>query len=132
MYISDATEKRDICSTTIDRFKKIDRTDVVQILKLNPDSTFLMRVTGFSMVNAGINSGDIVVADKKKVPKNGDIVIAEINKSLTIKRLIIENNRYVLKAENENYPTISIKDDDTLNIWGVVKKQHFVCLSEIF
>lgn len=122
MFVTDATEKKGINALKKEKYEKIDRYDLIQVLKIKPDSTFLMRVTGFSMINAGINSGDIVIADKNLIPKNGDIVIAEINKHLTIKRLRIEDNRYVLKAENENYKSIKINDDDTFNIWGVVRQ----------
>lgn len=122
MFVTDATKKNDINALKKEKYEKIDRFDLIQVLKINPDSSFLMRVTGFSMINAGINSGDIVVADKNLIPKSGDIVIAEINNRLTIKRLAIEDNRYVLKAENDNYKSIKINDDDTFNIWGVVRQ----------
>lgn len=67
---------------------------------------FLLEVTGNSMIDAGIFEGDLVLADSKKHPGNGDIVVALIDNENTLKRLIKKDGRVYLKAENKNYKDI--------------------------
>jgi repressor LexA len=83
----------------------------------NPGKAFAVRVRGDSMIDAGIFSGDIVVLEQKEA-KPGDIVAALIDGENTLKRLIKENGRVYLKAENENYP--NLHPAEKLDIQGVV------------
>ncbi len=83
----------------------------------NPSRAFAVRVRGDSMIDAGIFSGDIVVLENKEA-KPGDIVAALIDGENTLKRLIKENGRVYLKAENDRYP--NLEPVDTLSIQGVV------------
>src|SRR3984957_825666 len=83
----------------------------------NPSRAFAVRVNGDSMIDAGIFSGDIVVLEQKEA-KPGDIVAALIDGENTLKRLIKENGRIYLKAENEKYP--NIEPSEKLDIQGVV------------
>jgi repressor LexA len=71
---------------------------------------FALHVKGDSMKNAGILDGDIAVIIHRNVAENGDIVVAMIDDSVTLKRLVIEKNRFKLKAENESYPAIYARD----------------------
>jgi repressor LexA len=67
-------------------------------------NSFLLRVTGESMIDAGIYEGDLVIASSKTQPKNGDIVVALIDGANTLKRFVKENSgRVYLKAENKNF-----------------------------
>lgn len=83
----------------------------------NPSRAFAVRVRGDSMIDAGIFSGDIVVLENKEA-RPGDIVAALIDGENTLKRLIKENGRVYLKAENDRYP--DLEPVDTLSIQGVV------------
>ncbi len=83
----------------------------------NPSRAFAVRVRGDSMIDAGIFSGDIVVLEKKE-PHNGDIVAALIDGENTLKRLINENGRVYLKAENRDYP--DLEPVEKLELQGVV------------
>jgi repressor LexA len=83
----------------------------------NPGKAFAVRVRGDSMIDAGIFSGDIVVLEKKE-PKTGDIVAALVDGENTLKRLVKENGRVYLKAENRDYP--NIEPQEKLDIQGVV------------
>ena len=83
----------------------------------NPGKAFAVRVRGDSMIDAGIFSGDIVVLEKKE-PKTGDIVAALVDGENTLKRLVSENGRVYLKAENRDYP--NIEPQEKLDIQGVV------------
>lgn len=83
----------------------------------NPTRAFAVRVHGDSMIDAGIFSGDIVVLEQKEA-RPGDIVAALIDGENTLKRLIKENGRVYLKAENSRYP--NLEPLEKLDIQGVV------------
>lgn len=96
------------------------RLDLNDYLVRNPSSTFFVRVTGDSMMDAGIYSGDILVVDRSLNPKDGNIVIAVINGELTVKRLQMLKNKIFLLPENQNYKPIEITEEMNFEVWGVV------------
>lgn len=83
----------------------------------NTKRAFAVKVRGDSMIDAGIFSGDIVVLEQKEA-RPGDIVAALIDGENTLKRLIKENGRVYLKAENADYPDLN--PVESLDIQGVV------------
>ena len=92
-----------------------------ELLIRNHLSTFLMKTSGDSMMDVGINDGDILVVDRSIEPKNRDIVIAILEGNLTVKRLLFKTNgSVVLKSENIAYKDIIIPESADLEIWGVV------------
>ena len=92
-----------------------------ELLIRNHLSTFLMKTSGDSMMDVGINDGDILVVDGSIEPKNRDIVIAILEGNLTVKRLLFKTNgSVVLKSENKAYKDIKIPESADLEIWGVV------------
>ena len=92
-----------------------------ELLIRNHLSTFLMKASGDSMMDVGINDGDILVVDRSIEPKNRDIVIAILEGNLTVKRLLFKTNgSVVLKSENTVYKDIKIPESADLEIWGVV------------
>ena len=92
-----------------------------ELLIRNHLSTFLMKTSGDSMMDVGINDGDILVVDRSIEPKNRDIVIAILEGNLTVKRLLFKTNgSVVLKSENMAYKDIKIPESADLEIWGVV------------
>ena len=92
-----------------------------ELLIRNHLSTFLMKTSGDSMTNVGINDGDILVVDRSIEAKNRDIVIAILEGNLTVKRLLFKTNGLVvLKSENIAYKDIKIPESADLEIWGVV------------
>ena len=89
----------------------------------HPAATFYAKAMGDSMIEAGIEPGDILVIDRALDPRNGDIVVAHINGEFTVKYLDIskkDKGIVCLVPGNTNYETIILKDGDELNIWGVV------------
>lgn len=94
--------------------------DLNDLLIKHPIATFFLRVSGSSMIKAGIHHNDILVVDRSLTPVNGKIVIASVNGEFTVKRLFIEKNIVQLVAENDAYPPINITEDIELQIWGVV------------
>ncbi len=81
---------------------------------------FMMRVSGDSMIGAGIKNGGFVFVDRNKQAKNNDIVVAKINNELVLKTFQKTEEGIFLKPENDKYPTLKVKSDDKFEIWGVV------------
>jgi DNA polymerase V len=94
--------------------------DLNQYLICNPSATFFVRVSGDSMIGAGIYSDDILVVDRNIEFKHGKIVIAAIDGQLTVKRLHKVANDVMLKSENPEYADIEIYEGSAVTIWGVV------------
>ena len=94
--------------------------DLNELCIKHPASTFFVKVDGFSMVNAGIFDGDMLVVDRSLTSENNDIVIAMLNGGFTVKRLLRKNNKVALVPENEKYSIRYIQDEDSFEIWGVV------------
>ncbi len=94
--------------------------DLNELLIAHPSATFFVRVDGDSMINAGINDGDILIVDRALSPANNRIVVAALDGYLTVKRLRIENERWFLQPENPSYDCIDIDEDTDFYIWGVV------------
>ncbi len=84
-----------------------------------PDNSFLLKVHGDSMINAGIFEGDLVVIEQKGDFKTGDIVLAEIDNEWTLKILKKEKGRTYLEAANPIYPPFYPKQE--LKIHGIVR-----------
>ena len=86
----------------------------------NPKTTFLVIASGDSMINACIHDGDMFVVDKSIRAVANNIVVASVEGDLTVKRLLIQPNGIQLKAENDDYASIEIRESDDLTILGVV------------
>jgi DNA polymerase V len=98
-----------------------DKLDLNDLLIKNPASTFFVRVVGDSMIDAGINSEDILVVDRSLDPKDGSVVIAVINGDLTVKRLSYINGKIYLVPENKHFKQIEITKEMSFEVWGVVR-----------
>lgn len=97
-----------------------DTLDLNELLIKHPPATFFLRVSGSSMIKAGIHDKDILIVDRSLTATNGRVVIASINGELTVKRLCYEGTRRQLVAENDAYKPIDITDEMDFRIWGVV------------
>lgn len=82
-------------------------------------NTFLLRVKGDSMINAGIHEGDLVVVERGVEPKVFDIVVGVLDGEFTLKRLRKDKGKFYLQAENDAYPDLYAMDE--LKIAGVVR-----------
>lgn len=96
----------------------VDTLSLDDLLIQNPEATFLLKVSGDSMSGAGILPGDMVLVDKGKTPKSGDIVIAEVDGEWTMKYLKKRGESVVLIPANPKYQPIRPKKE--LKISGVV------------
>jgi DNA polymerase V len=88
----------------------------------HPSKTFLVKVSGQSMQDAGINANDILIVDSSVAPVHGKIVVAAVQNQLTVKRIHQENDKLFLVPANAEFSPIEITDNDDLHIWGVVVK----------
>ncbi|MCX5717336.1 MAG: transcriptional repressor LexA [Nitrospirae bacterium] len=95
-----------------------DSLSLDTLLVKNPQATFLLKVSGYSMSEAGILPGDMVIVDKGQVPKSGDIVIAEVDGEWTMKYLDKSGDGVTLLPAN--YKFKPIKPQKELKIAGVV------------
>ncbi len=86
----------------------------------NPSATYFVRVTGYSMVGAGIYPDDILVVDKSIEVRHGHIVVAAIDGEMTVKRLFRKDNKIMLMPENNRFQPLLVHDGQELDIWGVV------------
>jgi DNA polymerase V len=96
------------------------KLDLNKHLIRNPAATFFVRVTGDSMLKAGIHSGDLLVVDRSIEPRDKNVVIAVVNGELTVKRIRIRKNRLTLEAENDAYQSQEINGQIEFEVWGVV------------
>lgn len=99
---------------------QVERIDLMNQLIKHPQATFMLRVSGQSMRDAGILDGSVVLVDRAIKPESGHTVIAVIDSEFTCKTLQILPDGMRLKAANPDYPDIVPKDGQTVEIWGVV------------
>jgi len=93
--------------------------DLNEYLIKNPAATYFVRVSGDSMIDAYIGDGAILVVDRSVEPKHKSIVVAAINGSYACKRLLTKP-KVCLASENSKYAPIFIKENEELEIAGVV------------
>jgi DNA polymerase V len=85
----------------------------------NRSNTFLLRVRGDSMINAGIQEGDLVLVERGVTPKVADIVVGVLDGEFTLKRLKRDKGKFYLQAENDAYPDLFALEE--LQVAGVVR-----------
>jgi repressor LexA len=103
-----------------------DIISIDEYLITRPESSFLVKVSGGSMTGAGIMDGDMVIVEKGREPKNGDIVLAEVDGEWTMKYFVRKGKDIILEAANRKYPTIRPKNELRLGgiITAVIRKYH--------
>lgn len=102
-----------------DDFKEI-RISLDKELVKNKEATFYARVSGDSMVGAGLDDGDLLVIDRSLNPENGKIAICFIDGEFTVKRIKKEKGKFYLLPENKKYEAIELKEENELIVWGLV------------
>jgi DNA polymerase V len=94
--------------------------DLNKELIKHPSSTFFGRVKGNSMIDAGINNGDLLIVDKSLDPTDGKIAVCFIDGEFTVKRLKVEKDFCWLLPENESYKPIRVTAENDFIVWGIV------------
>ena len=97
-----------------------DKLDLNGHLVRNPAATFFVRVTGDSMIGAGIHHDDLLIVDRSLEPKDKSVVIAVLNGELTVKRIRMKHRKISLEPENHNYFTQEVTEGTEFEVWGVV------------
>lgn len=111
-----------IPATAIQQFE--DTIPLPKEWVIQANDTFALHVTGDSMVEAGIDKGDIVIVHRQEAVSNGDIVIALIGEEATMKKYMAMGDSIILISENPNYEPIQMNAEDVQingKVIGVLK-----------
>ncbi len=97
-----------------------DTIDLNRALITNPAATFCARVIGNSMVDAGINEGDLLIIDRSITPCDGSIAVCFVDGDFTVKRLSVRDDGIYLIPANASFPELKVEEDSSFQVWGVV------------
>ncbi|WP_299162536.1 translesion error-prone DNA polymerase V autoproteolytic subunit [uncultured Tenacibaculum sp.] len=86
----------------------------------NKEATFFAKVSGQSMIGAGLDDNDLLVIDRSISPTNNKIAVCFLDGEFTVKRLRVEGEEVWLQPENPEYPIIKITQENNFIIWGIV------------
>ncbi|MBU2036711.1 transcriptional repressor LexA [Patescibacteria group bacterium] len=103
---------------TLANQEEMDTLSLDEYLLTNPAKNYMLRVIGRSMIEAGISPNDLVIVESEREPLNGDIVVAEVDGSWTMKYFQKRKSEIVLIPANKDYPNVYPKQE--LRIGGVV------------
>ena len=95
--------------------------DLTEYLIENKTATFMMRVDGDSMRDAGILDGDLLVVDRSAKPENGSVVVVAVNGEYTVKRLRRGPDCIWLDPANPRYQPLRVSLEEELHVFGVVR-----------
>ena len=93
--------------------------DLNEELIPRPNSTFIVRARGDSMIGSGIYPGDLLIVDRSLSPRNGSIIIAVLDGELSVKGLELNNDQVTLSSSNPNYSDVIVSEEMDFTIWGV-------------
>ena len=94
--------------------------DLNRELIKNPASTFYARVSGLSMIDEGINDGDLLVIDKSIDPYDGCLAVCYIDGEFTLKRFEKHKDYALLVPANKEFQPLKVTAENDFSIWGVV------------
>ena len=86
----------------------------------NKEATFFAKVSGQSMIGAGLDDNDLLVIDRSLEPENNKIAVCFLDGEFTVKRLKVRKDEVWLQPENPDYPIIKITEENDFIIWGIV------------
>lgn len=103
-----------------------DAIDVYDYLLNRPGTVFSLTVKGDSMIDEGIHEGDVVIVEKDREPRNGDVVAACVDGGWTVKYYQNNYGDITLAPANKNYPVIRPKESFTIGgvVVSVIRKYH--------
>lgn len=105
----------------LDNDERSQDINILSMLCPHPEASYLIRVNGDSMIDAGIESGDIVIVDKSnRTPTPKEIAVCELNGEYTLKHFVEEDGIGWLVPDNPNYPRFKVAPEDDFSIWGTV------------
>jgi len=98
----------------------VTRLDLNDILIRNPQASFVMRVAGDSMHDAGIDDADLLLIDRAVTPAHGHVVVAVVEQEFVCRRLVMCPGELCLRAADAAVADIVPTEGDGFEIWGVV------------
>ncbi len=103
-----------------------DTISLDEYLIARPETSFLLEVSGDSMIGEGIMPGDLVIVEKGREPRNGDVIIAQVDGEWTMKYFRKKRGGVVLESANPDYPPIRPRRELTVGgvITAVIRKYH--------
>lgn len=105
----------------LDNDERAQDIELLHMLCPHPESCYLIRIVGDSMIDAGINSGDIVIVDKSnRNPSPTEVAVCELNGEYTLKHFVLRDNSGWLVPDNPEFPEIPIQPNDDFSVWGTV------------
>ena len=105
----------------LDTDEQAQSVDILRMLCPNPEASYLIKVRGDSMIDAGISDGDIIIVDKSnRTPSAHEVAVCEYNGEYTIKHIVQQAGKTWLVPANPKYPRIEIFEEDDFSVWGVV------------
>lgn len=87
----------------------------------HPATTFIVKVVGDSMIEEGIDQGDMLVVDRSLFPTEQSIAVCMYEGEFALKRIVQREGRVFLMSGNKDYPPIEVPNRDDLRVWGVVR-----------
>ena len=93
--------------------------DLNEQLIQHPESTFLLRVSGNSMIGTGIHNGDLLIVDRSLEARPGHIIVAVLDGAFTLKRLSLKSGVLYLEADHPNHQPIDLREYENVQVWGV-------------
>lgn len=99
---------------------KEERLSLDSMLVKNKLATFYARVSGQSMVDAGLDDNDLLVIDRSLEPAHNRIAVCFLDGEFTVKRLRVEKDGVWLQPANPKYEPIKITEENDFVIWGIV------------
>lgn len=94
--------------------------DLNRVLVRHPAATFYGRVSGDSMIDEGIEPGDLLVIDRSLEPADGDLAVCCLDGEFTLKRIKLSPGAIWLIPSNETFDPILVTPDHRFEVWGVV------------
>ncbi|MHC1691052.1 MAG: LexA family protein [Bacteroidales bacterium] len=95
--------------------------DLNKALIKNPSSTFYARVKGESMINDGVDDGDLLVIDRSVEPYENCLAVCFLDGEFTLKKVRLDGDDLLLVPANEKFKPIRVKKDNDFYVWGVVR-----------
>ncbi|CUU24416.1 translesion error-prone DNA polymerase V autoproteolytic subunit [Duffyella gerundensis] len=96
-----------------------ERLDLNKLIIKHPGATYFVKVSGDSMIDAGINEGDLLVVDRSMTAEHGAIIVAALDGEFTVKELRLRP-QVQLVPHNRHYAPVTLHGEAELEIFGVV------------
>jgi len=98
-----------------------NKLDLNKLLIKNPSSTFFAKVRGESMIEDGVEDGDILIIDKSVTPYDGSLSVCFLDGDFTLKRVRVMDDYLLLMPSNKKFKPIKVGKENDFMVWGVVK-----------